>query len=133
MKCTATGVLTSVNPRVPPIGISSRTKYVHCPRNIYSFVYPDLRVVLLKACTDGYVSNMPLSIVPGIKYVMQRIEAHLENIHSEEDGEKLCASTPHDFYGRHFDHPDSCANLVSHIVACFVFSYLDSSIMRVRL
>ena len=104
-----------------------------CPRNTYSFIYLDLRVVLLKARTDGYVSNMSLSVVPGLKYAMQRIEAHLENIHSGEDEEKLCASTPHDFYGRHFDHPDSCANGVSHIVACFVFSYLDSSIMRVRL
>jgi hypothetical protein len=40
----------------------------------------------------------------------RRIEAHLENIHSGEDWEKLCASAPHDFYGRHFDWPDSCAN-----------------------
>ena len=104
-----------------------------CPRNRYSFIYPDLRVVLLKARTDGYVSNMSLSVVPALKYVMQRIEARLENIRSGEDGKRLCASTPHDFYGRHFDHPDSCANPVSHIVACFVFSYLDSSIIRVCL
>ena len=104
-----------------------------CPRNRYSFVYPDLRVVFLNAHTDGYVSTMSLSVVPGLKYVMQRIEAHLENIRSGEDGEKLCASTPHDFYGRHFDHPDSCANSVGHIVACFIFSYVDSSIICVRL
>jgi len=44
----------------------------------------------------------------------RRIEAHLENIHQGEDGEKLCASRPHDFYGRHFDHPDSCANWEGH-------------------
>jgi len=36
------------------------------------------------------------------------IEAHLENIHWDEDGENLCASTPHDFYGLHFDAPHSC-------------------------
>jgi len=40
----------------------------------------------------------------------RRVEAHLENIHGGEDGEKLCASVPFDIYGRHFDHPDSCAN-----------------------
>jgi len=44
---------------------------------------------------------------------MQRIEAHLENIYSGEDGETLCGSAPHSFYGKHFDHPDSCANWVS--------------------
>lgn len=40
----------------------------------------------------------------------RRIEAHLQDIHWGEDWEKLCASAPYDFYGRHFDHPDSCAN-----------------------
>jgi len=40
----------------------------------------------------------------------RRIEAHLEDILWGEDWEKLCASAPHDFYGRHYDHPDSCAN-----------------------
>jgi len=41
---------------------------------------------------------------------LRRVEAHLQNIHDGEDGEKLCASTPFDIYGRHFDGPDSCAN-----------------------
>jgi len=40
----------------------------------------------------------------------RRIEAHLEDIRWGEDWEQLCASAPHDFYGRHFDRPDSCAN-----------------------
>jgi len=40
----------------------------------------------------------------------RRLESHLENIHDGEDGEKLCASSPHDFYGQHFDYPDSCGN-----------------------
>ncbi|KIM79069.1 hypothetical protein PILCRDRAFT_823917 [Piloderma croceum F 1598] len=40
----------------------------------------------------------------------RRIEAHLQDIHWGEDWEKLCASAPYEFYGRHFDHPDSCAN-----------------------
>jgi len=40
----------------------------------------------------------------------RRVEAHLANIHDGEDGEKLCASAPYDFYGQHFDHPDSCSN-----------------------
>jgi hypothetical protein len=51
------------------------------------------------------------------KYISQRFEAHLENIHEGEDGEKLCASTPYDFFGQHFEHPDSCANWVSFVVA----------------
>ncbi|KIM74485.1 hypothetical protein PILCRDRAFT_79991 [Piloderma croceum F 1598] len=40
----------------------------------------------------------------------RRLEAHLENIHEGEYGEKLCSSTPYGFFGQHFDHPDSCAN-----------------------
>jgi hypothetical protein len=48
--------------------------------------------------------------------IYQRLEAHLESIHEGEDGEKLCASTPYDFFGQHFDHPDSCANWVSFVI-----------------
>lgn len=54
---------------------------------------------------------------------VQRIEAHLQDIHSGEDWDKLCASTPYDFYGRHFDHPDSCANRVS---ICIILSWSSS-------
>jgi len=40
----------------------------------------------------------------------RRFLAHLVNYHDGEDGEKLCASTPFDFRGRHFDKPQSCVN-----------------------
>jgi hypothetical protein len=40
----------------------------------------------------------------------RRFLAHLVNFHDEEDGEKLCASTPIDFHGKHFDHPQTCVN-----------------------
>jgi len=39
---------------------------------------------------------------------MQRYEAHLEDIPGEEDWMNICATTPHDFLGRHFNHPHSC-------------------------
>ena len=63
---------------------------------------------------------------------MQRIEAHLENVGWGEDGEKLCASAPHDFYERHFDHPDSCANWVSYIIASCLLSHISSLYLSVR-
>jgi len=40
----------------------------------------------------------------------RRFLAQLVNFHDGEDGEKLCASTPIDFYGKHFDSPHSCVN-----------------------
>ena len=75
------------------------------------------RGVLLKALTDAQVSKCFPHLPLRIHRIWQRIEAHLEDVHWEEDWEKLCASTPHDFYGRHFNRPDSCVNRVSSIVA----------------
>jgi hypothetical protein len=40
----------------------------------------------------------------------RRFSAHLVNFHDAEDGEKLCASTPIDFHGRHLDNPKACVN-----------------------
>jgi hypothetical protein len=74
------------------------------------------RGVLLRALTDTYVSRRLPHLPLKIYHIWQRIETHLENVHWGEDGEKLCASAPHDFYGRRFDRPDSCANWVSYIV-----------------
>lgn len=47
-------------------------------------------------------------------FIFQRVEAHLEGVHDGDDGEKLCASTPNDFYGKHFDGPHTCVNWVGH-------------------
>jgi hypothetical protein len=75
------------------------------------------RGVLLKALTDAYVSKCFPHLPLRIHCIWQRIKAHLEDVHWEEDWDKLCASAPHDFYGRHFDRPDSCVNRVGSIIA----------------
>ena len=56
---------------------------------------------------------------------MQRFEAHLENIHWEEDGEKLCETAPHDFHGMHFDRPLICVYWVSPL-SSLEYPYLIS-------
>ncbi|TEB23910.1 hypothetical protein FA13DRAFT_1639271, partial [Coprinellus micaceus] len=40
---------------------------------------------------------------------MRRIESPLKNLYGEDDGMRMCASTPAEFHGLRFDGPHSCA------------------------
>jgi hypothetical protein len=57
--------------------------------------------------------------------LLQRFGARLENIHWDEDGEKLCATAPYDFLGMHFDTPLTC----TYWVCPLFYLYLNSSLI----
>ncbi|KAJ3525954.1 hypothetical protein NMY22_g10362 [Coprinellus aureogranulatus] len=39
----------------------------------------------------------------------RRIESHLENLPRDDDGMRMCSSTPAEFHGLHFDGAETCA------------------------
>ncbi|CAK5271592.1 unnamed protein product [Mycena citricolor] len=43
---------------------------------------------------------------------LRRIESRLENVQSGDDWRVMCDTTPADFGGQHFDHPDMCEQSV---------------------
>lgn len=117
-----TGLWTLMNPCVPPTGTSSWTRY------IITFV-DGMASLLTRPCSRGALPKVPgtvcvLKLFLSLLYrliLQQRLEARLENIRDGEDGDKLCPSTPIDFYGQHFDYPNSCASsvgVVEIIVLC---------------
>ena len=56
-----------------------------------------------------------------IDFLIQRYEARFENIHAGEDGERLCTTAPHGFYGMHFDRPLTCFTVSPLLLLSFLF------------